>query len=489
MNSVSQNCRSAALINPNNPSGLLGEIKNATRIIILDDDPQNDFGEDNWYVINETNGELFVKNGGKWEFIYTFGTAPPGSGITNIENVGGYSGVFKALRGTVADLRSLVGTVQQINVEQFDDFIQIAIADEYKPITLSNVENVPLEVGLGAGAGDPNDLTFVGVSPYPKGSVFIQTVSPPVIWLCQDQVTNTWIKHSSESGVLSCSNVGTGSEVFKQVNNNVAEFRTLNTVPNSVTVTQNTDDLLVSMSPAYVPQTLNKVFNIKDNRDSPFVAPNSDNDSTQGYSKGSIWVRQAISGENTIYICNNASPASAQWIQYGLSPNTTQKDYISWHSSDLHVQTITGAIQDFDFGDPGEIVLDAANPSTHFSTVFDGTRQTFVRAVVPRATSYKVTFNFICWDFIGATTWEALYRVNMIRKSNSERFGQSFAQAVLPRSDGSPKNTFCEVSFIIHEPSGNALSYYFEIQGLRYPGGTPAQNINIEKWAVTFQEL
>lgn len=180
-----------------NDLGLYDFIK-SSRILVNDvnpisgpsDAPNNDKN----YWINSTTGDLFENIKGQWFLVYNFGTGggTGDTGITNIENNGTGVGIFKDIIGRTAHLRSLRGAINQINIIQDTDEIRLLMDSDYKPSSLSLVNNNPLQVGLGSSTFNPNGV--LGSPDYIRGSIFVQVGTTDRIWICNNPATQVWVE-------------------------------------------------------------------------------------------------------------------------------------------------------------------------------------------------------------------------------------------------------------------------------------------------------
>lgn len=488
--SVSQQVRGQPSVE--RPTGILSDIIALHQILVNNTPPIPTTGKEGDYFIDSSSGDLYgAKANGQWGSpIYNFGSGG-GGGLTNCANIGEGVRNFQNLNGTVAQFRTMTSD-EPIIIEEdtpIPGSNNFRMSPLYKPPLLSGIfDNAILGVSFGVSVGDPNGV-IGGLPQWPNDSVVIEAGTNK-IWILQDTSTKTWIEFNASSGVSNIVNVGAGEgKVLRDLNMGVASLKSIDGTLGEIVVTNAADNIQVSIPNTYKPVTLSKVYNIQDNRSAPLSAPTVNDDSNAGYQRGSLWLEQEIGNVNKLWVCNSSVPGAADWAIYPTAASTGSKDYASWHNGVGYTFTILGTLQDFNFGDPGNIFLDTANPFTHFSTQFDGTRQIFVRSLVTQPTNYRCSINFIARDFVGApTTAEAVYQINCIRKSNSERFPQSFAEMILPISTASQRSGFVSVDFMINEPSTASLSYYFQMFGLKTGGGA-AQSINIEKWSVTFQEL
>ena len=111
-----------------------------------------------------------------------------GEGVNDIENVGSGAGTYLDTVGGVARLKGLQGTTNQIEVSSSSVFQTntIEMSDNYKPVTLSNIDNV--KIGYGSPSAPlPSDDNTKG---YVKGSLFTE-VEPSgqiKLWICKSPV-------------------------------------------------------------------------------------------------------------------------------------------------------------------------------------------------------------------------------------------------------------------------------------------------------------
>jgi len=171
------------------------------------DAPDNDKN----YWINSSTGDLFENVKGEWYLIYNFSTGGGGGGITNIENNGLGVGLFKNIIGSTAHFKSLLGSINKIVLTDDPDEVRLNISDSYKPLTLSLVNNFPLQVGLGGATLDPNGLIGADQG-YNVGSLFVQNGTPDKLWICQNATSKIWTLYpaSSPSGYIKDWGIWTG---------------------------------------------------------------------------------------------------------------------------------------------------------------------------------------------------------------------------------------------------------------------------------------
>jgi len=195
-------------------------------------------------------------------------------------------------------------------------------------------------------------------------------------------------------------------------------------------------------------------------------------------------VEQEVSGNNIIWICNNAANGAAEWVQYNPSGSSTIKDHIAFiRSVGPYTQTVTGGWQDFNTGGVAALI-EAQAVSTKFTYLDDGTRGVFRRKAVTAPKSYMCTFTVIVSDFGGAKANEKRYLWRMKRKSDGTPFSQSLNVFVLPQSTDVNRWATVTITFIFDEPSTAQNDYWLELEGQ-----AGAQDFTVEFWGVSFKEI
>lgn len=194
MSAYDQSTKYASVGDDNNPYAILEYLKPG-RILVNNVNPLSTTGELNDYYINSTTGDLFGPKTEEWgSAIYNFGSGGGGGGLTNIENNGTGVGLFKNIIGSTAHFKSLLGAINKIVLTNDPDEVRINISDSYKPLTLSLLNNFPLQTGLGSATFDPNGLLGV-VQGYNQGSLFVQTGTPNKLWICQNPTLTQWSEY------------------------------------------------------------------------------------------------------------------------------------------------------------------------------------------------------------------------------------------------------------------------------------------------------
>ena len=106
------------------------------------------------------------------------------AGVTSIQNTRTFGGqIWRDTVGGVASLKVIRGG-SSIEVENFGtDFIDMKVPDTYKPLTLSNVDNVKIGYGEPAQPLGTDDVT----KGYVKGSLYteIEPAGANKLWICQ----------------------------------------------------------------------------------------------------------------------------------------------------------------------------------------------------------------------------------------------------------------------------------------------------------------
>lgn len=486
--SVSQVIRTSAK-DDNNPTGLVSDVLGVSRILVNNSPPISTTGRTSDYFIDSSSGDLYgPKQGSVWGSpVYSFTTGGGGT-LTNLSNIGGGVRSFKGLNGTVAELRTLTSGGNDVVIEEDipeADTLNFRIADSYKPVSLNLVNNNVLQVGVGSGTFSPDNLLGEDDG-YNRGSIFIQVGTTDRIWVCNNPTTKVWIELAGEDvGIRSIEDATPfGAPVYKETVDGVASFKTFRFYPDDIRLENGTDDITIGVALDYKPLTLDKVYNIQDNRTGPLSAPTINDDSSAGWSRGSLWVEQEITGNNIIWICNNPANGAAEWVQYNPSGSSTIKDHISFiRAIPSYLQSVVGGWQDFNTGSIVALV-EAQAISTKFTFLNDGTRGVFRRNAVTNPKSYMCTYTIIVEDFAGPTANEKRYLWRMKRKSDGQPFSQSLNVFVLPQSTDNNRYATVTNTFVFDEPSTAQNDYWLEFDGL---GG--AQDFNVQFWGVSFKEL
>jgi len=488
--SISQTVRNGGN-DPNNPTGLLEDILGVSRILVNNTPPILTSGRNSDYFIDNTTGDLYgPKSGGVWgPPIYNFSGGAGGT-LTNLSNIGGGVRSFKGLNGTVAELRTLSSGGNGIVIEEDTpetDTLNFSIADSFKPVLLSGYrDNGVVQVSIGSGTFDPNGL--FGSPEYNLGSLFIQVGTTDRIWVCNNPTTKVWLELAGEDlGIKDIENVGSGAPIYLDTTAaGVARLKRIQGTSGQVLVNSSSvfETNTIEMVDSYVPVALDKLYNIQDNRTGPLSNPTVNDDSSSGWSRGSLWVEQEVSGNNIIWICNNAANGAAEWVQYNPSGSSTIKDHISFIRQSVgYLQSVTGGWQDFNTG-ALPALIEASAPSSKFTYLNDGSRGVFRRNPVTNPKSYMCTFTVIVSDFAGATANEKRYLWRMKRKSDGAAFDQSLNVFVLPQSTDTSRWATVTNTFVFDEPSTAQNDYWLELEGV---GG--AQDFNVEFWGVSFKEV
>jgi hypothetical protein len=443
--------------------------------------PINPTGQDKDYYINSTTGDLFENTKGQWFVVYNFSTGGGGAGITNIDNVGEGIQIFKDIVGSTANFKTLVSTGNQINITPdipIPNSITLSMSDAYKPVTLSLVNNFPLQTGLGSGTLDPNGV--LGTPDYNTGSLFVQV--PNTIWICQNASLKSWIQYDSETGIDGIENTRNfGGQIFRDIVGGVAFLKVIRGGSSLVVDNFGDDFIDMKVSDTYKPLTLSNIDNIKNTYGST-TAPINTDDITKGYSIGSVFT-QVNGGVVVIWVCTNNLIAAATW----QSNTSTKKEYASWESIGGQPQAITGiGFQDVNFG-AGVPTNTTPYPGTVFTTLQDGSRQVFRRLSGEAGKAYNVTLNMSLFSNLGPTVQEALYTVRMIRKSGVLVVRQSQGGCIFPYSTINNRNNFISVSFVYQESLSGQQDYYFQISGT--VGGVSANDVDIDYWTVSISEI
>ena len=303
--------------------------------------------------------------------------------------------------------------------------------------------------------------------------------------------TNIWggpiynFTTGAATGLTNIENNGVGAGIFKNIIGNTAHLKSLDGAINQINVTGVTDEVRLSMSTNYKPDTLDKVNNVF-NEYGAAVPPTINNDSTQNFETGSTWTQS----NGDLYVCVDASPGAAVWLQVGAPtpPVVVEKGRAAWESIGGQPQSIlTTNFVDLNLGantTPLNLCVYGGSP---WSSLFDGTRQVFRTTSATVPITYNISYNMRVEDFDGATITEAIYDIRMVRKTGTFIMAQSYNGVVLPVSTASNRKGFITGSFVFQETIAGQQDYYLQIRGLR--GGLPAPNINIDYWSVSFSEV
>jgi len=496
--SVNQTVRSVSTTN--NPSGFLSDILNLGQILVNTTPPISTTGNAGDYFIDSTSGDLYGKKSvsGVWgPPIYNFVTGGGSGELTNLLNIGEGVQIFKPpLNGTVAELRTLTSNGNEINIDTDIPIVgslNLGMSVAYKPVLLSGIrDNGVLAVSVGGDTVDPNGL--LGLPEYPRGSLYIQIGTTDTLWICNDAVSKVWVKLSGVgAGISSITNVGAGVGVFRDLTapsaaGENANFKSITGTFGKTDVVDEGSFIRTDMSPDYVPVALNKLYNIQDNRTGDVSGPTNNDDSASGYSRGSMWVEQEISGLNKIWFCNNPANGAAEWHEFLPSGGSTNKDFVQFTIGATvgYTQTITGVFQDFNFG-PDAPSNPAIALSSLWSSLFDGTRQVFRRALTNATKSYLCNISVTIQSF-SPTGDENDYVFFMVRKFGGLIYPQSTSTVAFPASTVSNKQRTMTSSFIFTESSPAVEDYYFRVKGTQAGGGT-AVNFNVNTWAVSFKQI
>lgn len=477
---------------PNNPSNLLPTFKKPFTFLVGTGNPTADDGTYGDYWINSTTGDLFEKDfDGLWGVIYNFDTGGGGGGITNIENDGGGIGLFRDIIGSTAHFKSVDSNVDEIDIIEGINRLDFVMSPNYVPPLLERFVD-SRKIGSASNAPPASADSSNG---FAVGDLWTQLGTGNALYLCTDASVGAavWVEIAPFKGT----NVGGGTHIFEPVPvGGNYQFRTLRGVAGTIIAYVGGGGAVeLGIDNTYKPTTLALVPNVKNNYTGSPVPPTSSDDSTQGYQEGSIFttVTTFPTGAH-VWVCADATAGSAVWYEISGTASTTQKDFIQFKIGNTtgYTASITAALADFNFG-PDPAIVRASKTGTLFSSVFDGTRTVFRRSVVPAALvvskwGYRVSYSIFFTDFAGATTSWHRYDVFFIRKSGNIIYPESVGSITLA-ADGAPNRWGCITgSFIFEEISTAQQDYYFRIRG-QVTGGGPAPNIDIEEWAVSFNEI
>jgi len=495
---ISQNLRGEPSIE--RPTGLYDDVLNIGRFLVNNTPPISTSGHEGDYFIDSSSGNLYgKKTDGNWgPPIYNFVTGGGSGELTNLSNIGEGVQIFKPpLNGTVAELRTLTSDANGVVISTDTPIVgslDFSMSPAYKPVLLSGIrDNGVLAVSLGGDTLDPNGL--LGLPEYPRGSLYVQVGLTDTLWICNDDVGKVWLKVSGEgAGISSITNVGAGVGLFRDLTGpsaagENANFKSITGTSGKTDVVDEGSFIRTDMNPSYVPESLDLVTNIKDNRYAPLSQPTIDADSTLGYSRGSIWIEQELGGLNKVWICDSPAVGAAVWQLYPpAGTGGASKDFVQYTIGNTisYTQAITGSYQDFNFG-PDAPTVEAIALASNWSTLYDGVRQVFRRSNTTAGRNYMCSVTIIIQSFAPTGT-ENDYTLIMTRKEGGLLYTQSLTNAAFPASSVTTKTRTLTNTFIFSEPLSTQQDYYFRIRGTQVGGGAGI-NFNVETWAVSFKEI
>lgn len=118
-------------------------------------------------------------------------------GVSSVANIGPGVGVFSNLTAGVANLKSIIGESEEINAIDDGNSITLGINNNYKPLTLSNVQNITQGYGSPSGPTVGNDIN----QGYAKGALFseVEPAGLTKLWVCRDAAAGAavWAEISS----------------------------------------------------------------------------------------------------------------------------------------------------------------------------------------------------------------------------------------------------------------------------------------------------
>lgn len=487
--SINQNVRSNPTVN--NPSGILSDLLNIGRFLVNNVDPldePNGTGVDSDMYINSSSHDLFgPRQNGKWgPPVYNFGGGGGGGGLTSLQNVGEGVRTFLGLNGTLAQVRSLTSDFPVIIAEDAPivGSNNFSISDLYKPVSLSLVDNNPLQTGLGSATLNPNG-TLGEIQGYKFGSLFVQVGTQYVLWVCVDPVAKVWeVMHSQNSTLEALTNIGPGAEVYETQVGNVAQLRTMIGETGEIDILQNPADLVFSMSDLYKPVTLTNVDNVKIGYQK-LSAPLGTDDVTKGYLQGSLYIETETGGLNKIWICRSPTPAgSAQWVEYETGGASVKESAMFYNIPRATVNFSDGSFNNLPIV---SAVVDQSGPAT-WSAPFSGTTVVFRRGPTNASGKrYLVNVDIIIQDFVGAaTTLLHNYTFRMLQNPSAVTQHGSAIQIGLNASVAVARQGTGSTSFIITSNTAGTDEWYYQISG---SAGALTPSIAIENMSVTFTEI
>lgn len=453
--SINQNIRYAETGPYYNPEALYDIVK-PSRILINNINPisgPNDAeNNDKNYWINTTTGDFFENIKGNWYLVYNFSTGGTGGDINTIQNIGTGKGLFKDITGSTANFKTILGAATQLTITDAGDEIRMSMNENYKPLTLSRVSNFYI-----SGDTFPPNGTIGEAQGANVGSIWVQL--PNTIWICQNPTTRIWNLLTTSNGIQSNINLGFGGgKVYKETDPaGVASFRTVAGTVDQVNVSQNDNDVILSMNTNYKPVSLSKVSNVLNNYDGTQPAPTVNNDSSQGYQIGSVW----SSGSN-LYICQNASIGAAVW---------TLINNISSIQNDLYMVRTNTGLQATTF--PGVLVYTKLNVGNSFiesnirGSWSNGT--TGSGAVITRIApsnglannKYLINYNLTVFRSVAAVPSTRLYDVEFAEGDGSDPgTGKILASESILIYQPNTEYAYCSGSFIFSTSSTSPVSIF-----------------------------
>ncbi len=298
--SINQNIR---YTNPNannydNPESLFDIVK-PCRIItqyLNDLPPDEQQGENEWFIIDLDTGNFWNKKNGVWVLTYVFNNGTGGGDINEAINVGGGYEWFQSKLGATLKFRTLI-TNESLNVTQNLDTIfietppyilnirsagtgisifkelvyedipetvaefksikagsNITIVQEFDDIIINstNSSDITGATNLGTGAGlfaqvnTPN-LEFKSI----KAGTNISISEDP------NEITINATGGGGGGDITGATNIGTGVGVFAQVNGPILEFKKLSSLTTSLLFTQSSSNIYIEPYNDYIYFTMN----------------------------------------------------------------------------------------------------------------------------------------------------------------------------------------------------------------------------------------
>ena len=126
-----------------------------------------------------------------WSLVFSENT------LASLTNIGTGGEVYDQQVGKIAQLRTMIGQTGEIDILQNPANLNFSMSDLYKPVTLSNVQNVTIGYDK-VSAPLPSNGSNEG---YVRGSLWIETeiAGANKIWICRDPTPGsaTWDEFSS----------------------------------------------------------------------------------------------------------------------------------------------------------------------------------------------------------------------------------------------------------------------------------------------------
>ena len=324
--------------------------------------------------------------------------------------------------------------------------------------------------------------------------MFVQVGTVDRIWVCNDPTLKVWIDIAGEDiGIKENVNTRTfGGQIWRDTVDGVASFKVIRGGSSIVVDNFGTDFIDMKVSDTFTPLTLDKVYNIQDNRSAPPANPTPTDDSSLGYSRGSVWNEQEPIGTAKQWICNAATVGAAEWVLMsgGAGPGS-EKEFSSLRGAGAQPHVVSVAYTDLNLL-AAPYTIDVQSSGAVFASAFDGTRLTFNRKAVSLANkSYMVTVEGSFLDLSSGQADSATYSLRLVNKTEGNTpYPQSRVGFVMSGKSGFQRRwAYLSGSFMITLKTAGAESVYWQLDGTKDGTAQPANNVYINYFNVTFKEL